>query len=268
MEPLALGIVSDEIAPDFEEAVRHGLSWQITRYELRVLSSGRVPEVSNQDWERVRALVDGKKLTITALSPGIFKHPLSKTDALEREIETTLPRTLTMAREVGAGLIIVFGFQREQGEPASHYDRAVALFSRAAAIAQEAGLRLAVENEPGFWCDTGANTARTLRDVNSPALGANWDPCNAYGTSERPYPDGYEKLKDVIVNVHAKDTLKGALIQCVPIGDGIIDWHGQIRALLKDRIVPHITIETHCHPLVESSRRNVDTLRRLMQESS
>jgi len=268
MDPLALGIVSDEIAPDFEEAVRHGLSWEITRYELRVLRSGRIPHVTEAEWERVRATVSEKRLTVTALSPGIFKYPLSRSTELAQELNETLPRTLTMAKEIGAGLIIVFGFQREEGEPASRYDQAVLLFSQAATVAAEAGIGLAVENEPGFWCDTGINTTRLLRDVGSPSMRANWDPCNAYGTPERPYPEGYEAIKEMIVNVHAKDTLKGALIQCVPIGDGIIDWRGQIRALLKDRIVPHITIETHCHPLVESSRRNVATLRALMKEAS
>jgi len=28
--------------------------------------------------------------------------------------------------------------------------------------------------------------------------------------------------------------------------------------------VEHITIETHCHPLVENSRHNVEILRRMM----
>ena len=267
MDSLALGIVSDEIATDFEEAVGHGLSWEITRYELRVLNSGRVPNVNEEEWERVQTITREKGLQITALSPGIFKHSLSKGDELLRELNETLPRTIAMAQEIGAGLIIVFGFQRDEGEPASHYDRAVSLFSQAAALAGASGIGLAVENEPGFWCDTGVNTARLLQDVGSPSMRANWDPCNAYGTTERPYPEGYEAIKDVIVNVHAKDTLKGALIQCVPIGDGIIDWPGQIRALQKDRIVQHITIETHCHPLVESSKRNVQTLRAMMKEA-
>jgi sugar phosphate isomerase/epimerase len=128
-------------------------------------------------------------------------------------------------------------------------------------------MRLAIENEPGFWADTGVNTRRLITDVASPALGANWDACNAYGTTERPFPEGYEAIKDVIVNVHVKDTLKGALIQCVPVGEGVIDWKGQMRALMHDRLVSHVTIETHCLPLVEKSRQNVETLRRIMQEN-
>jgi sugar phosphate isomerase/epimerase len=138
------------------------------------------------------------------------------------------------------------------------------IMRRAAEMAQKESLRIAIENEPGFWCDTGAHTARLIRDVDSPALGANWDPANAYGTDETPFPDGYRALKGLVYNVHAKDTLKGSLVQCVPIGDGVIDWQGQMSELLKDRPVGHVTIETHCHPLVDNSRRNVETLQALM----
>jgi sugar phosphate isomerase/epimerase len=266
--PLELGVVSDEISPDFREAVRHGLGWGITRYEIRVLKSGRVPHVDPEEFADVMACARQHGLNITALSPGIFKHPLSKAAALEREMGETLPATLGLARQCGAPLIIVFGFQREAADSPDGEAQVVDYLRRAAALAEQEGIALAIENEPGFWCDSGANTRRIIKAVGSPALGANWDPCNAYGTPEIPYPAGYEAIKDVIVNVHAKDTKKGALIECVPVGEGALDWRGQIRSLLTDRPVAHLTIETHCHPLVESTRKNVETLRRLMREEA
>jgi len=263
--PLALGIVSDEIAPDFREAIRHGLEWGITRYEIRCLVSGRIPHVERAEWEDVLRATKEHTLMITALSPGIFKHPLTVVRELDHEVDDVLPRVIAMAKECGAPLIISFGFKRLPGEPPAHHDRAVDYLRRAALRAATAGLTLAIENEPGFHCDTGANTRRIIDEVGSPALGANWDPCNAYGTDETPYPDGYEALKPVIVNIHAKDTLKGSLIQCVPIGDGALDWRGQIDALLRDRIVKHVTIETHSLPLVEHSAKNVRVLRAMIQ---
>jgi sugar phosphate isomerase/epimerase len=266
-KPLALGIVSDEVATDFRTAVRHGLSWGITRYEIRCLASGRVPEVNAGEWEDVLAAVAEHGLAVTALSPGILKHSLDREDDLVREIEDTLPRTIDMAGECGAGLIIVFGVQkRVPGTPGDHA-RVVGLLRSAAETASRAGIRLAIENEPGFHCDTGAATRRIIDEVGSPALGANWDPCNAFGTDELPYPDGYAAVRPVIMNVHAKDTSRGSLIQCVPIGEGVIDWPGQIRALVADGIVPHVTIETHCLPLVEQSGKNVRTLLSLIGDA-
>jgi sugar phosphate isomerase/epimerase len=266
--PLALGIASDEIATDFRAAVRHGLSWGITRYEIRCLTSGRIPGVNLTEWEDVLAAVREHGLMITALSPGILKHSLARYDDLEKEVREVLPRTIDCAEQCGAQLIIVFGVQRRTPESPGDHGRVVELLRRAAETAALAGMKLAIENEPGFFCDTGAATRRIIDEVGSQALGANWDPCNAFGTDELPYPDGYAAVKSVILNVHAKDTARGSLIQCVPIGEGAIDWAGQIRALVTDGIVPHVTIETHCLPLVEQSEKNVRTLRALIAQAS
>jgi sugar phosphate isomerase/epimerase len=265
---IPLGIVSDEIAQDFPTALRHGLSWGINRYELRCLVSGRVPRVEKREISSIAHLIRQENVRITALSPGMFKSRVTDTAVLEDEVLNVLPATLDLAAQLETPLLIVFGFQREENEPADHFDKAVDYMRRVSEIAQKAGVRIAIENEPGFWCDTGVNTRALITAVGSPALGANWDPCNAYGTTETPFPTGYEALKDVIINVHAKDTTKGSLIQCIPIGEGAIDWQGQVHALQRDRVVKHITIETHCHPLVENSRRNVETLRKYMQSDT
>lgn len=261
---LALGIVSDEITNDFGEALRHGTSWGIDRYEVRCLTTGRVPKVDRQEVRTVAGLVRDHGVRITALSPGIFKAHLSRTADIEEELRSVLPATLDLARELSCPMIIVFGFQREAGEPAANEERAVDYMRRAAALAAAAGVHIAIENEPGFWCDTGVNTLRIITATGATALGANWDPCNAFGTDEVPYPQGYEALKPRIINVHAKDTAVGSLIKCIPIGEGALDWQGQVSALVRDRIVEHITIETHCHPLIENSRHNVEVLRRMM----
>ncbi|HTO93306.1 MAG TPA: sugar phosphate isomerase/epimerase family protein [Bacteroidota bacterium] len=265
---LELGIVSDEIATDFRTALRHGLSWGITRYEIRCLASGRVPHVDGREWEDTLEAVRAHGVTVTALSPGIFKAPLARLSDLEKEVREVLPRTIECAKQCGANLIIVFGVQRTPDEPAGSHELVVDLMRRAAETAARAGMKLAVENEPGFHCDTGAATRKIIDEVGSPSFGANWDPCNAFGTDEIPYPDGYAAIRPAIMNVHAKDTARGALIQCVPIGEGVIDWEGQIRALVADGIVTHVTIETHCLPLVEQSGKNVRALTILIERAA
>ena len=63
-----------------------------------------------------------------------------------------------------------------------------------------------------------------------------------------------------------KDTSAGSHVACEAVGDGVIDWKGQLTALFKDALVDHITIETHTLPLMETSRKNVETLRRMLNE--
>lgn len=266
MRALSLGIVSDEISLDFRESLRHALAWGISIYELRSLNTGRIPHIDASEWRDICSTVRAENVRITALSPGIFKHPLSRNAELEDELNNVLPRTIAMANEIGASMIIVFGFQKESGEPSENRSQAIDLMRRAAALAAQENMTLVIENEPGFWCDTGTNTAAIIRGVNSPAVRANWDPCNAYGTNETPYPDGYEAIKHYIANVHVKDTKQGSLIQCVPVGEGVIDWRGQIKELMQDGLVTHLTIETHCLPLVEKSKQNVATIREMMRE--
>lgn len=258
---IELGVVSDEISVDLDVALKHASSWGISLLEIRCLKSGRIPDVDPSELKRLHSIVKNNDAVITALSPGIFKHPISFHTELESEILNTLPRTIEIARELDCPLIIVFGFKREPGESPENRKRAIDLLRRASEISSKSNVKLAIENEPGFWCDSGANTAQMIRDVGSPDIGANWDPCNGYGTEENPYPDGYENIKHTIINVHVKDTKRGSLIECVPVGEGAIDWKGQMRALVNDRIVSHVTIETHCLPLIEHTHKNIQTLR-------
>jgi len=184
-----------------------------------------------------------------------------------RELHDTLPETFRLAQRLDTKTVIVFGFQRSSRDGAGEEQKAFDLLRQAALLAQQHGLVLAVENEPGFWCDTGVNTARMLAQVNSPALRANWDPGNAVGTEEIPFPTGYHAIKNWIGNVHVKDTIMGSLVECVPVGEGKVDWRGQLQALARDQIVKHVTIETHCLPLLENSKKNLESVRKILAET-
>ncbi len=261
---MEIGFVTDEISPDVKEAVDIGVSWGISKYELRVIGENRIPAVDEKNIRQIEALIDKYGIRITALSPGTFKGTLKQVELIEREMSEVLPETFQLAQRLHTDMVIVFGFQRSTEDQKEDEQRVVDLFGRVADTARENGLLITVENEPGFWCDTGAGTARILAAVNSPALRANWDPGNAVGTDEPPFPDGYHAIKDWIANVHVKDTVKGALVECVPVGEGGIDWAGQLRALVQDRPVEHVTIETHCLPLVEKSKQNLRVVRELL----
>lgn len=261
---MRIGFVTDEISPDVEEAIRVGTAWGVRDYELRMIGDRRVPEVSPRDVEQMLRLKNGYDIQITAVSPGVFKYGVEENDQLEQELRQTLPATFRLAHMFGAPIVIVFGFLRSEQELPAHEQKVVEIFREVAELAQRQGLVVAVENEPGFWCDSGKNTARILSRVDSRSLRANWDPANAVGTDEAPFPQGYESIKTWLANVHVKDTAKSTLVECVPVGEGKVDWPGQLRALLHDRILDQVTIETHCQPHMEESERNLKVVREML----
>ena len=265
---LSLGILSDEISPDFTEALRYAKLWDIPLFEIRCLRSGRVPDISREEFDEMKKSVANGDIRITALTPGVFKTSLADREKIGSELTDVLPRTIRQAQELGADTVIIFGFRKLENEPERNFQHAVDVIGKAAVLAGKEGVTLAVENEPKHWCDSGGNTAKLVKAINSKYLKANWDVCNALGTGEIPFPDGYNALKEFIINIHVKDTVSNSLISCVPVGEGVIDWRGQIAALIEDGIVGHITIETHCLPLIERTKLNIDTLRKYIDETS
>jgi sugar phosphate isomerase/epimerase len=262
---MRIGIVTDEISPNIREAIKLGMDWGIQDFEFRTSQSGRVPEISTEDFNALLECQRDYGIRITALSPGTFKIPVDDRAGIHRDLHGILPTTLALAQKFHTPTVITFGFIRSPRGTPDEFSRAVQILTEAAKLAELEGITLAVENEPGFLADTGENTANLLSAVSSKALRANWDPGNALGAQPYPFPDGYAFVKPWIANMHVKDTEKDSTLACVPIGEGKIDWEGQLRAVVADGILTHVTIETHCLPLIENSKKNVETVKRLLK---
>ncbi len=250
-----IGIVSDEIALDIHEAVRIGKELGFKKYEIRCVGSyeKRIPFIDDDDLNFIRNQVKSGEMELTAFSPGSFKIKPSDTKQLDHHLNSILPKTFELAAELGVEKIISFSFIRDETDE----DKVVEILRQAGELAAKYGLVFAVENEPGFYCDTSENTARILEKINLKNVGANWDPGNANSAGEIAYPNGYETLKPYIVNLHIKDTLYGPKLKNELIFDGGINWVGQLNAVYKDKILPYVTLETHLVPLEEMTREDL-----------
>ncbi len=258
-------ILTDEISLNLDEALEEGERLGFRKYELRCIDSyeHRVPNFKSGVEDRLCREIEKKEIEFTALTPGVFKIPLSETEKIRHEMEVIFPRTCEMANRLGAPRVIVFSFMRNGG---GDTDEAISLLKEAGQIAQQFDLQLSVENEPGFFCDTGTNTAKLVQSIDADNVGINWDPANAVVAGEAAYPVGYDAIRPYIQNVHIKDAIP------IPpdkwenrlIGDGGVNWLGQLRVLINDAPVSHVTLETHVFPVLESTRANVKRLKILM----
>ena len=109
------------------------------------------------------------------------------------------------------------------------------------------GIILLLENEMACNTATGAESKRTLAAVTNKNFMLNWDPGNAAAAGEYPYSKGFSQLPTArIGHCHAKDVYeKGGKHEWAPVGDGVIDWPGQIRALEKMGYHYAVSLETH-----------------------
>ena len=264
---MRLSIVSDEISRDFTEAIEFGIEWGIRDFEIRYLKSGRAPFISNDEILNLIKKKEERGVDISVISPGLFQISLKDEVQLKLQIEDHIYESFRFAEKLETRNVIIFGFKRYSKEPQTNYIQVVHILGRMAALAERYGFNLLLENYPSTWADTGANTAMILDDVNSKNLMANWDPANARWSGEIPYPYGYLAIRKHVFSIHVKDLRerKNLEPEIVVVGEGDIDWGGQLRAVLTESITRYITIETHCKPLIENSQRNLLNIMDLLE---
>jgi len=283
---MKISIITDEISSDPETAIELGVAWGVGDFELRGFFTDRAPRFSDYQKQRLRDLLSEHQARIVAIGPGLFKMAFpaqqaprsalswmdrngyeswsEATRAVKYHLNELLPESLDYANELGAHLVVIFGFDRAGAPPGEPPEEALNCLRLAAERAEAAGLELALENEAGFWADTGARTAHIVRAINHPALGINWDPGNAFFAGDLPYPDGYAAVQRLVRHVHFKDADREKNGDPHYSLEGQINWADQIKALSADGFEGFISIETHLRPKVAAGRAALERLRTLI----
>ncbi len=264
--PLDIAVITDEVSRDLGEALAVSRRWGLTRFELREGSRARFPGFTRDEIRLVEdALREGAQ--VTAVSPGLHKGHVADEARIRSELDDVLPRAIELAMRFESPLLIIFGFEREEGEPTGYRTRAMRAFEQVTETAAAAGMTVAVENEPNFWIDRPEETAALFEEIGHPALKANWDPANLHWGGQRPTYEGFEVLRPHLANVHVKD-FHPADPQAPwrPLGQGQTPWPEILHWIVEETDLPHVTLETHCVPLLESSRQSLDALRQRLAD--
>jgi sugar phosphate isomerase/epimerase len=262
-------VITDEISSDPKVAVDLASGWGIRHFEIRRIWDRRVPDIEDFQVEQLKKILTEYGVDVAALSPGIFKINIEDAENIERHLTETLPRSIDLGKVLGTNLIIIFGFVGEKSKYEMYFDLMVDTLREAADYAAKKGFLLALENEPICLADTGERTAKLVKAVRRNNLFVNWDPCNAYRAGERPFPDGYEHVKDLLLHVHLKDCIidnEAVEEKYVPFNEGEVRLFDQIRALKSNSYKGFISIETHLKPKVEGTLKCWTALRKFLEE--
>jgi L-ribulose-5-phosphate 3-epimerase len=283
-----IAVISDELTQDFGHACEiasrtFGMEW----IELRGLWNKNLLNLDANEIAEARRILQKNALRVTNLASPLFKtrwpsaplskhgleHDQFKADFTFAQQDEVLERALDLARAFATDRVRCFDFWRLD-DPAPHRAAIIEKLRAAAGKAGKHSVTLLLENEPACNTATAAEAVMVLSEVESPYLMLTWDPANAAGLGEKPYPDGYELLpKNRIGHCHCKDTVKkadGNGYEWAAVGQGIVDWPGQFRALLRDGYQSGVSLEAHwlgAGTQEESTRQSWAGMKEQLQKS-
>jgi sugar phosphate isomerase/epimerase len=261
--PFRVAVINDEISADFDHACSvaakdFGLGW----IELRSMWNKNITALDASQIAEAKGILAKYNLKVTDIASPLFKvdwpgAPLSKQserrDTFHAEADfkaqdALLEHCIELAKAFGTDRIRCFDFWRL--EDAKPYRAAINdKLRQAAQRAAKDKLILVLENEMACNTATGEESAAVLGAVTEPNFMLNWDPGNAATfAGSIPYPDGYALLpKNRIGHCHAKSVVRkpDGKWEWAPVGKGVVDWAGQLKALAKDGYRHAVSLETH-----------------------
>lgn len=260
--PFRLSVINDEISQDFDHACSvaandFGLHW----IELRSMWNKNVTDLNTGEIAESQRILKKYNLQVTDIASPLYKvdwpgaprkgsqerdqfhasNDFSQQDAL-------LQHSIDLARTFGTDRVRCFDFWRLDNQ--TPYRAAInEKLAQAAEACAKSNVILLLENEMSCNTATGKEAAALLAAIPNRNFMLNWDPGNA-GTfaDDTPFPDGYHLLpKDRIGHCHAKNVTRqaGGKFEWEPVGTGVVDWVGQLRALQRDGYRYAVSLETH-----------------------
>jgi L-ribulose-5-phosphate 3-epimerase len=239
---MRLAAITDEISQDLGVALRVCESLGVETVELRTIDGAQLVEHDAATVRRIGSAIRGGGFGCAVIDTPFLKAAPVGQDVSEAEW-TTLRRGLELAVELGAGTVRVFGGARQDPLPATTRWTADVL-AGAVDLADEAGVRVALEIEWECAVATREEAADVLGAMPAGGLGIVWDPGNeGRFTGAATRPDGDAAVRDRIVHVHVKDVDERG--EWTRVGSGLVDWRGELRRLAADGYDGLLSLETH-----------------------
>lgn len=282
---MKLAAITDEISMDLDLALSVMGEYGCEAAELRAVWDVNIAELTESQLSEARRLLDKRGIGVCCIASPVYKCDLpgaktSRTGPMHQaaakpyeEHFDLLKRCCRIAEMFGSKLVRIFSFWDIGVLDDGVLDAIAAGISDGVKYAEDNGFVLLMENEAACIVKTGAELARIVERVDSPALKAVWDPGNAFLAGEVPYPDGYSAVRRHCAHVHVKDAVRLASgkQKFAVVGDGEVDYQGQFAALRNDGYTGYISLETHYRPFAgtaeQASRLCLQSLNKLLGRS-
>ncbi|WP_185646483.1 sugar phosphate isomerase/epimerase [Burkholderia sp. Bp9143] len=279
---MKIGAITNHISEDLEYGLKVLRELNLPYAEFCGawnLSAGCHDEVQTEEIVR---LVKASGCPVSAVSPrSFYMLPVLTTDVADAEYQQDLAafrKSIALAKRLGTRLVRAMPFQRPPVIFGAHgAERFLANQNRAwpsLLRLYEEPLRIAEENDIVIAVETGFDTmlsscslaARMVEEMGSKHLRIMLDTGNNLYSTETPYPEAYEKIRDYLVHIQLKDArvdVKNGTVEFCALGEGDLAEYlvPLADALRADNFDGVVSLENVYRPvgdtLEESFRRSV-----------
>ena len=227
MGKIILSAFADEYSADFTEQLEGMRNFGISHVEIRGVDGKNVSVLTQDEVKTVKAKLDYYGMGVSAIGSPVGKIQFD--GDLDGHLDMA-KRVFETANVLGARYVRIFSFYAPEGENILGYkDRVFNELRRLSDAAKSHGVVLCHENEAKIYGDV-PERCREIYDVFGGDIKTVFDMGNYVLEGVKPYPVGYELLKDSIAYFHIKDALSAGAI--VPPGCG--------EASIKEILAAHV----------------------------
>jgi sugar phosphate isomerase/epimerase len=234
-----ISAITDEIGLTQADAIAFAIQLGLQWVELRNVpgSKREFAFLTEPELKRFAAELAENKLKVSLLKTSLLKFAWeSDTQRWDRR-KDDLARAIAAAQIFGIEKIRVFTGARV-ANPTTAYPAIVRAMEELIPLAENAKIRLAIENEPSQNIGTCTELKAIMDLLPSKSIGFNWDPQNALALNEAPWPAGYAQLpKARMLNVQIK-------AEGLSAGPRQINWRAVMEAIGRDGYQGEISLAT------------------------
>ena len=130
---------------------------------------------------------------------------------------------------------------------------------------RRSGVRLSFEPEPGMFIDTMSGFAALERELDDPFFGLTLDVGHVFCQGDGEAAEHIRRWRGMLWNVHIEDMCRG-VHEHLMFGEGEMDFPAVLAALRAVGYAGpvHVELSRHSHDAVETARRALDFLKRLV----
>ena len=215
-----LGVITDGISRDFEQALKVMKEFDLDYAELQFLWDKEVGDLDDAQRSKALDLVREYEVTVSSISRHVFGGIYMSTrpgDEIHVKHMDGLQRCIDMAHQFDCKTVRIMSGKKEMILWGYHgaedwnvakgaWEALQTIVEPAIRLAEKEDVTLIVETGNGNMINSAWTGRKLIDDLGTDRLKVLWDPANACFCHEPMWPDGYEALKGgYLGHVHIKD---------------------------------------------------------------